>query len=89
MKVAQIFLLCVLGAILVSTVLCNIPTGPDDCCFTVYQKPVNKRLITSYFMTDPRCPVSAAILITKKSQRICVDPNQLWVVKIIHFLDNS
>ncbi|MED6253280.1 hypothetical protein ATANTOWER_025778 [Ataeniobius toweri] len=87
MKIAQIFLLCVLGAVLVSTVLCNSSTGPDDCCFDLYPKPINKRLITSYYKTDPRCPVSAAILITKKSRRICVDPKQPWVEKIINFLE--
>ncbi|MEQ2183559.1 hypothetical protein GOODEAATRI_033928 [Goodea atripinnis] len=89
MKVAQIFLLCVLGAILVSTVLCYSSTGPDDCCFGLNPKPVNKRLITSYYKTDPHCPVSAVILITKRSRRICVDPKQPWVEKIINFLEGS
>ncbi|MEQ2234821.1 hypothetical protein ILYODFUR_035337 [Ilyodon furcidens] len=87
MKVAQIFLLCVLGAVLVSTVLCTSSTGPDECCFHLYPKPINQRLITSYYKTDPRCPVSAVILITKKSRRLCVDPKQPWVEKIIHFLE--
>ncbi|MEQ2281657.1 hypothetical protein AMECASPLE_032721, partial [Ameca splendens] len=61
--------------------------GPDDCCFTVYSKPISIRRITSYYKTDPWCPVRTAILIIKSGYRICVDPEQPWVEKIINFLE--
>lgn len=31
-------------------------SGPDDCCFTLYPRRLNKNLISSYYMTDHRCP---------------------------------
>ncbi|MED6247781.1 hypothetical protein ATANTOWER_016677 [Ataeniobius toweri] len=63
------------------------PIVPGGCCFKFFQKPVNKMLITSLYMTAPHCPLRAAIIITKKSRRICVDPKQPWVKQSIRFLE--
>ncbi|XP_017165793.1 uncharacterized protein LOC103480215 [Poecilia reticulata] len=64
-------------------------SGPKECCFKFFRNIVNKNLIFSYYMTDSRCARRAVILITKKGRHICVDPNQLWVKKIIDFLDRK
>uniref|UniRef100_A0A3P9QDX3 Chemokine interleukin-8-like domain-containing protein n=1 Tax=Poecilia reticulata TaxID=8081 RepID=A0A3P9QDX3_POERE len=62
-------------------------SGPKECCFKFFRNIVNKNLIFSYYMTDSRCFMLN--LITKKGRHICVDPNQLWVKKIIDFLDRK
>ncbi|XP_027895152.1 eotaxin-like [Xiphophorus couchianus] len=89
MKAANILLLCMLGAALLSTVLCNSASGPDDCCFQFFRNPVNKNLISSYFRTDSRCPISAVVLITQRARRICVDSQEKWVEKIVKHLEKK
>ncbi|XP_034413153.1 eotaxin [Cyclopterus lumpus] len=89
MRTARILLLCILGYGLLSSVTCNNGTGPDDCCFKTYPRRLNKRLISSYSMTDYRCSKSAAILVTKKGYQICVDPNLSWVVNIMKHVDEN
>ncbi|XP_027895167.1 uncharacterized protein LOC114158049 [Xiphophorus couchianus] len=59
---------------------------PEECCFVLMKRPVNEKLIASVDLTDPCCPINAAILITKKAQHLCVDPTEPWVKRIIDFL---
>ncbi|XP_017165785.1 C-C motif chemokine 3-like [Poecilia reticulata] len=87
MKAVNILLLCILGAALLSTVLCQYASGPKVCCFKFFRNPVNKNLISSYFMTDSRCVHRGVIFITQKARRICADPNQMWVKNLTDFLD--
>uniref|UniRef100_UPI0037E98C2D C-C motif chemokine 36.1 n=1 Tax=Semicossyphus pulcher TaxID=241346 RepID=UPI0037E98C2D len=89
MRASHILLLCMLGAALLSSVLCSSEIGPDDCCFKFYPRRVNKTLIRSYYMTDYRCPKTGAILVTKKGRNICVDPNLSWVEGIMKHVDES
>uniref|UniRef100_A0A3B3Z569 Chemokine interleukin-8-like domain-containing protein n=1 Tax=Poecilia mexicana TaxID=48701 RepID=A0A3B3Z569_9TELE len=87
MKAVNILLLCILGAALLSTVLCNYGINPDKCCFEFFKNPVKKNLISSYKWTDHRCAIRAVILKTRKGRDICVNPNQLWVKNLTDFLD--
>ncbi|XP_005800082.1 C-C motif chemokine 4-like [Xiphophorus maculatus] len=89
MKAANILLLCMLGAALLSTVLCNNGSGPDNCCFDFFRFPVNKNLIASYAMTDPRCTKTAVVLTGKKGRNICADPSQPWVKNVMNSLDRK
>ncbi|XP_037614660.1 C-C motif chemokine 3-like [Sebastes umbrosus] len=87
MRTSHILLLCILGYTLLATVLCINGIGPDDCCFEHYTRTVDKRLIRSYIVTDRRCPKTAVVLLTKRSRRICVDPNRSWVKSIMGMVD--
>ncbi|XP_044039701.1 C-C motif chemokine 3-like [Siniperca chuatsi] len=89
MKTSHIFLLCILGAALLYSVICSNEVGPDDCCFKFYPRRVKKNLIHSYYMTDYRCPKTGAILVTQKSRHICADPNLSWVENIMKSVDES
>ncbi|XP_027895150.1 uncharacterized protein LOC114158039 isoform X3 [Xiphophorus couchianus] len=60
---------------------------PDDCCFEFFRLPMNKKLISSYSMTDNRCAKRAVILITHRKRNICADPSQPWVKNVMNFLD--
>ncbi|XP_072232318.1 eotaxin-like [Leuresthes tenuis] len=62
MKTTYILLLCILGAALFSTAVCNNANEPDNCCFEFYPRKIRKNLINSYYMTDNRCPKTAAML---------------------------
>ncbi|XP_016528782.1 C-C motif chemokine 3-like isoform X3 [Poecilia formosa] len=87
MKAVNIFLLCILGAALLSTVLCNCSNGPDECCFQFFRNRLNKNLITSYYRTDARCATNGVILITRRARRICVDSKEEWVQNIVKSLE--
>ncbi|KAM4565032.1 C-C motif chemokine 36.1 [Fundulus diaphanus] len=90
MKATSVFLLCILGAALLSTVLCQSAIGQDSCCFTFHPRRVNKDLIRSYSFTDPKCPKAGAIfVIVKKNVNICVDPSLAWVENTMKYLDEK
>ncbi|XP_012716845.1 C-C motif chemokine 36.1 [Fundulus heteroclitus] len=90
MKATSVFLLCILGAALLSTVLCQNGIGPDNCCFKFYPRRVKRDLIRSYNFTDHRCPKAGAIFVTvKNNQNICVDPSLAWVENTMKYLDEK
>ncbi|XP_043953977.1 eotaxin-like [Gambusia affinis] len=89
MKAANILLLCMLGAALLSTVLCHSGNMPADCCFSFVKQRMDKNLMSSYHKTDHRCSLSGIILTTKRGRSICVDPEQPWVNTIIDFLNKK
>uniref|UniRef100_A0A3B4U542 Chemokine interleukin-8-like domain-containing protein n=1 Tax=Seriola dumerili TaxID=41447 RepID=A0A3B4U542_SERDU len=64
-------------------------TGPDNCCFTFYPRPVKRSLIRSYDVTDFHCPKTGVIFVTQKSHRICVDPSLSWVQGIMKTVDEN
>ncbi|XP_035004895.2 C-C motif chemokine 13-like [Hippoglossus stenolepis] len=89
MRALHVLLLCVLGAALLSSVLCNNGLGPDDCCFGFYRGELAKARISSYQDTDSRCPRKAVLFMTKKSHEICADPKLQWVQSIMQQLDEE
>ncbi|XP_035004889.2 C-C motif chemokine 3-like [Hippoglossus stenolepis] len=92
MRALHVLLLCVLGAALLSSVLCNIfsdELGPNDCCFGFYRGELAKARISSYQDTDSRCPRKAVLFMTKRSHRICADPKLQWVQSIMQQLDEE
>ncbi|XP_026147854.1 eotaxin-like [Mastacembelus armatus] len=89
MKTGHILLLCILGAAMLSTVICNNSIGPEDCCFEFYPRRIKKELLVSYEMTDHRCARRAALFVTKKSRRICMDPSLSWVQNIMKAMDEK
>uniref|UniRef100_A0A3B5QI13 Chemokine interleukin-8-like domain-containing protein n=1 Tax=Xiphophorus maculatus TaxID=8083 RepID=A0A3B5QI13_XIPMA len=66
--------------------LCN---GSYQCCYKFFRLPMNKNIISSYSMTDPRCTKTAVILITHRKRNICADPSQPWVKNVMNFLDRK
>ncbi|XP_010789287.1 C-C motif chemokine 36.1 isoform X2 [Notothenia coriiceps] len=87
MRTSHILLLCILGHALFATVFCNNASGPDDCCFEYYPRSLNKIYIREYYMTDHRCPRTAAVLTTMNGATLCVDPKLPWVVRVMKSLD--
>ncbi|XP_008303856.1 C-C motif chemokine 3-like isoform X3 [Stegastes partitus] len=87
MRTTYILLLCVLGAAMLSTVICQNSLGPDKCCFKHYPRKLKKTHINSYYMTDHRCAKPGVIFTTKKSVPICVDPSLRWVGGIMKYVD--
>ncbi|KAF3697543.1 C-C motif chemokine 14 Chemokine CC-1/CC-3 [Channa argus] len=84
----NILLLCILGAALVSTVVCQTLIGPKECCFDFYPRRIKKDLIRSYYMTDNQCSKTGIILVTARSH-ICMDPADAWVQSIKKTLDEK
>ncbi|XP_071399890.1 C-C motif chemokine 36.1 [Centroberyx affinis] len=91
MRTGHVFLLlCILGVVLFSSAAANNGNGPEDCCFKFFPRRVNKRHIRTYYMTDDRCPKSAAIMVTVRQRKhICVDPSLSWVQGIMKSLDEK
>uniref|UniRef100_A0A3B5LA33 Chemokine interleukin-8-like domain-containing protein n=1 Tax=Xiphophorus couchianus TaxID=32473 RepID=A0A3B5LA33_9TELE len=63
--------------------------GPVECCFQICKTPIDGREIASFHVTDPLCPTSAAVLITKTAEHLCADPKEQWVKMIINFLEKK
>uniref|UniRef100_A0A3B5LCD2 Chemokine interleukin-8-like domain-containing protein n=1 Tax=Xiphophorus couchianus TaxID=32473 RepID=A0A3B5LCD2_9TELE len=76
MKAQHVFLLCVLGAALLSTVLCSNGIGPDDCCFKFYRRQIRKLNILTQTPNWNR-------------RHICVDASLLWVKNMMRHLDEK
>uniref|UniRef100_A0AAQ6ITC5 C-C motif chemokine n=1 Tax=Anabas testudineus TaxID=64144 RepID=A0AAQ6ITC5_ANATE len=89
MKNYHILLLCILGAALVSSVVCQASLGPEMCCYSFYPRRIKRELIKSYNLTDDRCPRTGVIFMTQRSNRICVDPVHDWVQSIMNDLDKK
>ncbi|KAF3697544.1 C-C motif chemokine 4 -like protein Macrophage inflammatory protein 1-beta -like protein [Channa argus] len=89
MKTTHILLLCILGAALVSTVVCDNSINPNDCCFKFYPRRMKKDLVKDYYVTDHRCPRTGVILVTQKTRHICADPSLSWVEGIMKMLDEK
>ncbi|GAA6221708.1 C-C motif chemokine 3-like [Lates japonicus] len=89
MRTVHILLLCIVGAALLSPVVCNSAIGPDDCCFSFYPRRVKKDLVKGYYMSDHRCPRTGVVLVTQKGRNICVDPNLSWVQNIMKYVDEK
>ncbi|XP_073432572.1 C-C motif chemokine 20-like isoform X3 [Dendrobates tinctorius] len=55
-----------------------------DCCYTYTRKSLPPKAIKGYMMqkSSEVCDIDAAILITKKF-RVCANPKDTWVLKII------
>ncbi|XP_051918846.1 C-C motif chemokine 5-like [Hippocampus zosterae] len=89
MRSIRVFLLCALAAATISAVVGNNSSGPEECCFRHYPRRLNPKIFESYFMTDGRCPLMGAILVTKKNNHICANPTLSWVKKVMRSLDES
>uniref|UniRef100_A0A671NP21 C-C motif chemokine n=1 Tax=Sinocyclocheilus anshuiensis TaxID=1608454 RepID=A0A671NP21_9TELE len=72
MQLTQHALIC-----LCSYVLCaNLPS---ECCFNHYGRKIPIAKIDSYIETRVECSKPGVIFVTKRSYRICVDPQLSWV----------
>ncbi|KAK2862662.1 hypothetical protein Q5P01_002195 [Channa striata] len=89
MKTTHMLLLCILGAALVSTVVCQWGAGPKDCCFDFYKGKLRKDLIMSYYETDNQCSKTGIVLVTVRSRRICVNAADPWVQSVKKMLDEK
>uniref|UniRef100_A0A668RMC0 C-C motif chemokine n=1 Tax=Oreochromis aureus TaxID=47969 RepID=A0A668RMC0_OREAU len=73
----MMILISVVFSLLLSNTFLNVLC--PGCCLRFSQRRINPGLIVSYYITDPRCPKTAIILVTKMSRKICVDPSSSWV----------
>ncbi|XP_053272180.1 eotaxin [Pleuronectes platessa] len=89
MRAPHVLLLCVLGAALLSSVLCNHALGPIACCSGFYQGKLKRAQISSYQLTDPRCPKKAVVFTTQNSRKFCMRPTLGWVQSIMKQLDEE
>nr|XP_061810489.1 C-C motif chemokine 36.1 [Nerophis lumbriciformis] len=89
MRSTQVFLLCTLAALMLTSVFCNNSSGPEECCFKHFPRRLHSRIFKTYFVTDNRCPIMSVILVTKKNNSICANPTLGWVKNIMRSLDDS
>ncbi|XP_059569656.1 C-C motif chemokine 22 isoform X2 [Alligator mississippiensis] len=54
-----------------------------------FTKELPLRLLKSYKKTDPSCPKSVIIFVTKKSREICANPEDSWVKERVRELDQK
>ncbi|XP_038672377.1 C-C motif chemokine 20-like [Scyliorhinus canicula] len=59
--------------------------SPVDCCLSYSKKSLPARLIVGYVrqFANELCAINAIIFYTRKGRRICANPDEDWVHKII------
>ncbi|XP_078058928.1 C-C motif chemokine 20-like [Mustelus asterias] len=59
--------------------------SPVDCCLSHSKKPIPPRLIIGYVrqFANELCTINAVIFYTIKGRKICANPNEDWVQRII------
>ncbi|NWI65621.1 CCL4 protein, partial [Todus mexicanus] len=55
------------------------------CCLSYAQRPIPRRMITSAYQTSEKCNQPAVILVTKRGNNICVNPQEPWVQKYLKY----
>ncbi|EHB08278.1 C-C motif chemokine 24 [Heterocephalus glaber] len=61
---------------------------PSSCCITFVPKKIPKGQVVSYQLsTRGVCPKAGVIFTTRRSQKFCGDPKQLWVQRYMRNLD--
>ncbi|XP_026071349.1 C-C motif chemokine 36.1 [Carassius auratus] len=87
----QYFLCLFIGllavAFLQSGVRGNNANLPSECCFNLYGRKLPIAKIDSYIETRVDCTKPGVIFVTKKSFRICVDPQLSWVKTAMKAVD--
>nr|XP_055049826.1 C-C motif chemokine 36.1 [Misgurnus anguillicaudatus] len=63
--------------------------GPAECCIKFFRGRIPMYKIDSYLKTRPECPNAGVIFITKKSLRLCVEPNANWVKRAMQQIDEQ
>ncbi|XP_017264591.1 C-C motif chemokine 3-like [Kryptolebias marmoratus] len=57
--------------------------SPGECCFDFYFKPLLSVRVASFKPTDPACAKEGVVFTMKRGRKLCVDPTQEWVKKIM------
>ncbi|XP_020390846.1 C-C motif chemokine 20-like [Rhincodon typus] len=59
--------------------------SPVDCCLSYSKKALPPRLIVGYVrqFENELCTINAVIFYTRKGRRVCANPEEDWVNKII------
>ncbi|XP_072554812.1 C-C motif chemokine 24-like [Paramormyrops kingsleyae] len=84
-----------LSAVLFLVLLCsvqlvysNAPGLAASCCVDYYNKRIPLSHIASFYKTNPSCPLNALVIVTKRNQSFCVNPEEAWVSNHASKLDN-
>lgn len=63
-------------------------TMPSSCCIHFISKKIPESRVASYQLSNSSvCPQAGVIFTTRKGQKFCGDPKQLWVQKYMKKLD--
>ncbi|NWX30618.1 CCL3 protein, partial [Notiomystis cincta] len=65
-----------------------VPTDgvPSTCCTTYQQKAIPRSRVRSVFVTSSSCIKPGVIVVTKRKNVVCADPQEDWVQKLLkHF----
>ncbi|KAM4843454.1 C-C motif chemokine 6-like [Thomomys bottae] len=62
---------------------------PSDCCFSYTSRRIRCSVINDYFLTSHGCPLPSIIVLTKKGQRVCVNPSDLRIQSCLRILNTT
>ncbi|XP_036423661.1 C-C motif chemokine 3-like 1 [Colossoma macropomum] len=84
----------ILSALLVLLLLCSLQltsSAPaelsSDCCTKLTKMKIPLVFVESYWKTSSNCPLKAIVFLTKKGNKICVDPDAVWVSSHVATVD--
>ncbi|XP_054895608.1 C-C motif chemokine 3-like [Poeciliopsis prolifica] len=62
---------------------------PVDCCLSVANSSISKRLIADYRDQDKGCAIDATILVTRRGRKLCAPTKeQKWVEDVMKHVDH-
>uniref|UniRef100_A0A3B3VY27 C-C motif chemokine 3-like n=1 Tax=Poecilia latipinna TaxID=48699 RepID=A0A3B3VY27_9TELE len=62
---------------------------PVDCCLSVANQPIDKRLIADYREQAKACSIDATILVTRHGRKLCAPTKEeRWVKDVMKHVDH-
>ncbi|XP_041855689.1 C-C motif chemokine 19a.1 [Melanotaenia boesemani] len=80
---AKLFL-CILFTCYFTMTLTQIPL---DCCLSVTNKTIEKKLIADYHPQSKGCSVDATIFVTRRGFKLCAPVREAWVENVKRHVD--
>ncbi|KAF6721089.1 C-C motif chemokine 3 [Oryzias melastigma] len=61
---------------------------PVDCCLSVMNQTLDKKLVADYYPQAKGCTLDATILVTRKGRKLCAPHDELWVQDVKKHVDH-
>ncbi|NXA42814.1 CCL4 protein, partial [Eudromia elegans] len=62
---------------------------PVECCFNYAKHALRPAVLKNFYETPKECFYPAIVFETKNGKKVCVDPEQPWVTKMVAKLQNN
>ncbi|KFP87730.1 C-C motif chemokine 3, partial [Apaloderma vittatum] len=65
------------------------PYTPFECCFNYVKGPLPQTNLKDCYLSPKECSFPAVVLVNKKGDKLCADPEATWVKKVVKKLQKK